>query len=89
MTSLRFGMMACCILGLCRCCLAFLETVASERAGWCLVLSVVSCQASEPASSRIGGLFYFLWGGCRKALGPPSVWLGLFLLAPSCWMTWG
>lgn len=87
MTSLRFGMMACCILGLCRCCLAFLETVASERAGWCLVLSVVRRASLRQVELVV--YFYFLWGGCRKALGPPSVWLGLFLLAPSCWMTWG
>lgn len=69
MTSLRFGMMACCILGLCRCCLAFLETVASERAGWCLVLSVVR----RASLRQVELVVYFTFFGAAAArhLAPP------------------
>lgn len=71
--------MACCILCLCRCCLAFLGMVASERAGWCLVLS------GERACVKSNWWFILLSLGRPQGTCPrstPPVWFGSVFVGP-------
>lgn len=71
--------MACCILCLCRCCLAFLGMVASERAGWCLVLS------AERACVKSNWWFILLSLGRPQGTyprPPPPVWFGTVFVGP-------